>query len=409
MNRALALLLLLSLGCAQEDRSGLQRRPIAPAAQSGWARVKLDGEAQRRWDSLWIGDEGGRAVPFLRERDDMWAPVPLETEPLLMGRDDQGDPTVEFQLKLPQGWQLREREHLQVDLELEGEAPWVAQVRAARRAEQGGFISIEEDTPTFVHDLGHGRRNTSLTLPWDAARYRLNLIPTQGKAPKIVGLHIAACTRPAALGADEEIAAKLIRMPAKKGEPGNRWTVQLPAPERVVSIDLALKPPVAPVDVLVESAPADPQAREAVLPHCLASGILWDLPALGTRSSRLALWPELVDGLVLTLPDEVEPLSVRLFVRREVLLFPAEAGRSYALHYGGAAKRAPGSLEALPSSRAIYTKAPLALSPAESDPQGQPKVISASERSRPWLPWAVGAVMLGLAFAAFKLFKGPEA
>ncbi len=410
MKRLLIPTLILLLGCAQEDRSGLQRRPIAPAAQSGWARVKLDGEAQRRWDSLWIGDETGRAMPFLRERDDMWAPVPLETEPLLMGRDDHGDPTVEFALKLPQGWQLREREHLQVELDLEGEGAWVAQVRAARRDERGGFISFEEDTPTFVHDLGHGLRNTTLTLPWDAARYRLNLIPTQGKAPKIRGLRISACTRPAALGADEEVAAKLLRLPPVAGEHRNRWSIALPAPQRVVALELALRPPVAPVDVTVESATGGAKEPDQdALPHCLASGILWDLPALGTKATRLSLWPELVEGLVLTLPEEVEPLSVRLFVRNEVLLFPAEGGRAYALHYGGGLKRAPGSLEALPSSRAIYTRAPLALGQAEEDPLGVPKLISASTRSKPWLPWAAGLAVALLGFAAFKLLKGPEA
>ncbi|HJU82663.1 MAG TPA: hypothetical protein VJ600_00490 [Holophagaceae bacterium] len=398
-----ALLALLALACAKEDRSGLMRRGIAAPPQSGWARVKLDGEAQRQWDTLWIGDEGGRPIPFLRERDDLWAPVTLETEPPLMGKDDQGDPTVEFALKLPQGWQLREREHLQIDLDLEGEAPWVAQVRAARRAEDGAFINLEEDAPTFVHDLGHGQRVTSLTLPWDAARYRLNLLTTQGKAPKIRGLRITACTRPVALGADEEIAATLERLPPIAGERMNRWSIKLPAPERVIAMDVALKPPVAPVGISVSSG----DKQDAGLPHCLASGILWDLPALGTRSSRLSLWPELAEELVLSLPEAVEPLSVKLFIRREVLLFPAEAGHRYALHYGGGTRRAPGSLEALPSSRAIYTRQPLALSAAEADPEGQPKVVSASERTKPWLPWAASVVVLALAFVAFKLLKGP--
>jgi hypothetical protein len=404
MRRALLPALFLLLGCAQEDRSGLQRRAITPPAQSGWSRVRLDGEAQRHSGSLWIGDEGGRAMPFLRERDDLWAPVPLETEPLIMGKDDQGDPTVEFALKLPQGWQLREREHLLLDLDLEGEAPWVAQVRAARRSDQGAFISVEEDAATFLYDLGQGRRSTALTLPWDAARYRLNLLPTQGKAPKIRGLRLSACTRPAALGADEEIAAKLVRLAPRPGDRRTRWSIALPAPERVISVDIALRPPVAPVEVTVESGTG--KATDGEARPFLASGALWDLPALGTRSTRLALWPELVGGLVLTFPEEVEPLSVRLFVRREVLLFPAEAGHRYALHYGGGERRAPGSLEALPSSRAIYGRAPLALGAEEADPDGVPKVISASQRTRPYLPWAVGLVVALLGFAAFKLLKG---
>jgi hypothetical protein len=101
---------------------------------------------------------------------------------------------------------------------------------------------------------------------------------------------------------------------------------------------------------------------------------------------------------------------VKLLVRHDVLLFPAEAGKAYFLHYGGQVKQAPGNLGALPdSSRAVYQRDPLKLGGSEADPQGLPKKIELPDRTLPWLPWVTGLAVLALGFAAWKLLKAaPE-
>lgn len=394
MKRALLLLPLLLLGCAKEDRTGLERRPLAAPAQSGWARVRLDGRAQLGADSLWISDANGQSVPFLRERDDLWAPAPLETSKLIVGRDEAGHPSADFELKLPEGWQLREREQLRLDLELSGEGPWVCRVDLARKLEGGAFVLLDTGSPLFAYDLGSGRRSAELTVPWDALRYRISLIPTQGAAPKLTGLRVTACTRPGAMKEDALVPLQLVQ------DHGLR--LKLPAAERVVGLDVVLQAPVAPVYATVS---LPPKGEETV---GLGSGLLWNLPALQSRSTRIALEPTVAEELRLELPAGVTALSAQALVRREVLLFPAEAGQAYSLHEGGLVKAAPGSLEALPTSRAAYGREPLALGAAEPDPQGQPHVVSGGERTRPWLPWAVGAAVALLALAALKLLKGGD-
>ena len=71
--------------------------------------------------------------------------------------------------------QVREREQLRLDLDLEGKAPWVARVDVSRRMENGGFLTLEKDSPFFVYVLSNDRHTSQITLPWEAERYRAAL------------------------------------------------------------------------------------------------------------------------------------------------------------------------------------------------------------------------------------------
>jgi len=397
---------LLLLGCAPEDRANLKRQAIAPSPTSGWARVRLDGWAEQNIATLWLAEAAGRPVPFTWEREGLWQPQILETVGMLMGSDAQGRPTAEFALRFPEGWQVREREHLRLDLDLEGEAPWVARVKVSRRMEKGDFVHLDSDPPYHVYDLGHGRRTDQLTLPWDAERYRVTLVATQGKAPKLRGLRITACTWPEALKADETVVPSAVtRLPARKNLPGSAWALTLPASARLVAADLTLAAPAAPVAAQVLALRPGTKAGEERSEH-LGSGIVWNLPALDTKATRVALAPSVEGRLRVDLPEGAALESARVLVRHSVLLFPAEAGKAYVLHGGGQRRLAPGDLGLLPSSRLVYTREPLQLGAPEVDPDGLAIPVDPGQQSRPWLAWVVGFVVLALGFAGFRLLKG---
>jgi hypothetical protein len=405
MNRLAALAgLLLLLGCAPEDRTNLKRQAIQPSPVSGWARVKLDGWAEQNLDSLWLSEPGGRPVPFTWEREGLWEPQILSTVGLLLGSDDQGRPTAEFALKFPEGWQVREREHLRLSLDLAGDAPWVARVEVSRRMEQGDFVRLDTEPPFHVYDLGHGRAIHELTLPWDAERYRVTLAATQGKAPKLRGLRVTACTWPTALKADEVLTPTAItRQPGRKGFTGAAWTLALPGAGRLVAADLTLAPPAAPVAAQVLALRTDGRGEERA--ENRGSGVVWNLPALDSRATRVALAPSVESRLRVELPEGAELAAATVLVRHSVLLFPAEAGKAYTLHGGGARKAAPGDLGLLPSSRLVYTRDPLPLAAPEPDPEGLAAPVDPGRQTRPWLAWVVGAVVLLLGFAGFRLLR----
>ena len=137
-----------------------------------------------------------------------------------------------------------------------------------------------------------------------------------------------------------------------------------------------------------------------------SQGLVWNLPALHSRSTRLAVGPVVTDRLRLDLPEGARLDTVKLLTRREVLLFPAEAGKRYFLHAGGRIKHAPGNLADLPeSSRAVYGRQPLALGPAEPDPQGLPVLVEGAALTRPWLSWLVGLAVAVMAVFAWRLLK----
>ena len=395
MKRA-ALLLLLALACGREDRASLHRRPLSAAPTSGWARLPLDADAQRQLSGAWIGDAMGRSIPFLEAREGLWESRSLPLENLLTGKDEEGRPTAEFSLKLPEGWRVGEREHLRLDLDLDGRAPWVVQVQAERQREGGGFIAYDSGSPLHLYDLAPSGSRRSLDLPWDGERYRLTLLASQGEAPRIRGLQARAETRPEALEAELALEGTLTPEP---GRP-RTWRLTLPESQRVVGLDLLLAPPAAPLRPDVRLSEGQEDSRDS---YC--SDLVWNLPALNTKSSRIALAPVQAKTLTFTLPEGATPLRVRILVRRQTLIFPAEAGQAYALHLGGEAKPAPGSLGALPAIRTLRANAPISLGTSEPDDLGLPRREGADQRARPWMPWIAGLALLVLGGAAWRLFR----
>ncbi len=402
MKATASLLLLLGLACAREDRASLQRRPISPTAASGWARLPLDAPSQRLLKGAWIGDAAGRSIPFLEAREGLWEARSLPLDHLLTGKDVKGHPTVEFSLKLPEGWQVGERESIRLDFDLDGRAPWVAQVKAERQRQDehggGAFIAYDPVSPLHLYDLAPSGSRRSLDLPWDGDRYRLTLLASQGEAPRILNLSVRAETRPEALEAELALDAALTPEPTKP----HTWRLSLPDTERLVGLELALAPPVAPLrpEVHIGDGVNDTE--------WYGGDLVWNLPALNTRSTRIALAPVQAKTLTLTLPEGATPLSARLLVRHQTLLFPAEAGQAYFLHLGGEVKPAPGSLSALPTIRTLAQRAPLTLSTAEPDAQGLPHREGTDQRARPWMPWIAGLALLVLGAVAWRLFRNEE-
>ena len=399
MKSAAALLLLLTLACVREDRASLHRRPISPTAASGWARLPLDAEAQRHLKGAWIGDAAGHSIPFLEARDGLWEARSLPVELLLTGQDAEGRATAAFSLKVPQGWRVGERESLRLDLDLEGKAPWVVQVKAEREREGGGFIAYDPVAPLHLYDLSPSGSRTALDLPWDSHRYRLTLLAAQGEAPRIRSLQVRAQTRPEALEAELALEGTLSVV---SGQP-RTWRLTLPDSERVVGLDLELTPPAAPLRPDIRIGEADDDER-----GWSCNDLVWNLPALNTRSSRIALAPVQARVLTVGLPEGATPQRMRVLVRRQTLLFPAEAGKAYALHLGGEKKPAPGSLGALPNIRTLAASVPLTLGAAEPDDQGLPHREGPDQRARPWMPWVAGLALLVLGFAAWRLMRQVE-
>lgn len=399
MTRVALLLLLLGLACAREDRAALHQRPITPAPTSGWARLPLDAESQRQLQGAWIGDREGRSIPFLVAREGLWEPRTLPLDHLLLGKDRQGRPTAEFSLKLPEGWTVGERESLHLALDLDGQAPWVAQVLAERQREGGDYIAYDPAAALHLYDLSPSGSRRALDLPWDGQRYRLTLLASQGQAPHIRGLSARADTRPEALEAELALDGHLAPDPSRP----RTWRLNLPDTERVVGLDLVLAPPAAPLR---------PEIRIGEGPEAdrlwFCGDLVWNLPALHTLSSRMALAPVQARTLAISLPEGATPQSLRILVRRQTLLFPAEAGKAYALHLGGQAKVAPGSLGALPSIRTLAANTPLSLGPREPDHQGIPTVEGPDQRARPWMPWVAGLGLVVLGYAAWRLMQGGD-
>jgi hypothetical protein len=400
-----ALPILFILACApgtREDREALRRKPIERTAAGGWARLPLDREAQKAFPEIWLGDDQGASVPYLVERDGLWQPRRLELERLALGTDPKGRPTAEFSLKYPEGWQVREREQLRLQLELAGAAPWVCRVDVERRLEGSQPITFQREQPLHLFDLGEAGRNLSFSVPWDSKIYRITLNAVQGAAPRIKGLTVTATTEPSARSEDEAILPRVEAMNAQE------WKLSLEAPDRIIGAEVRLKAPVAPLAAEF-TVPAVGKSAGSVEPGerpVGSAGLLWNLPALGTVATRVSLEPVTTDRLVLRLPEGARPESVKLLVRRDALLFPAEGGKAYCLHMGGAVKAAPGNLAILPdSSRALYQRQPLKLASAEADPQGVAKKLELPDRALPWLPWVTGLAVIVLGFVAWRLLK----
>lgn len=402
--RRLLLPFCLLLACGpKEDTTELLRKPVSPSTQSGWARLRLDSEAQRAFPNVWLGDASGTSIPFVTEKDGLWSSVQLETDKVLLGRTPKGEASVEFSLRLPAGWDLREREQLQIDLDLDGPVPYVSRVEVERKLPEGKFLRLEQASPSHVYALARSGQRTDFLIPWDAKEYRLKLVSTQGGSPSIRGLKVTALTRPEALSELETIAPNQSQRNEKEGF--ETWSYAFAASERFVAADVRLKAPVAPIPIELR-VPTDSKEVEQSTGSLYPQGLVWNLPALNTRSTRITFGPTQTQRLELALPKGVQLESATFLARREVLIFPAEAGKAYFLHLGGVLKPAPGNLDLLPaSSRALFGQQALTLGASEADPQGIPKRLGRSERTRPLLPWFAGIAVVVMGLAAWKLLK----
>lgn len=394
---------LLCLAALALSAQSPTRRALAPAATNGWARVVVEDDGAT---GVWIGDAAGRSVPFLWEADAKWSTLPLTVVHPIWGKDAKGHPTGAFSLKAPEGFSRGDREQVKLEFSLQASAsPWMVAVKVERRGDGGTFIALD-DTPRFLYDLGPDRRATSLTIPWDADDYRITLIPAQGTTPKLMGVAASACTLASELEADERMA--LVFQPAVKGDGFKNFDhADLGATRHLIGLEVVLRPPTAPVSISALS--LSPDRNGAIFePVGLGSAELWNLPALGTRATRIAV-DRATQVVHLDLPLGVQLESATALIRHRRLFFPAEAGTAYFLHENGLQNKAPGSLAELPaSSRAFYAKAPLALGAAEPDPQAVLPTPDAAAKVRRWLPWSAGLLVVLLGFWGLRLFKGPQ-
>ena len=83
---------------------------------------------------------------------------------------------------------------------------------------------------------------------------------------------------------------------------GGRARLTLPAEDRIVGLDLVLVPPAAPLRPALRFGEAGETDREG-----FCSDLVWNLPALGTKASRIALAPVQARTLTFTLPEAPHP------------------------------------------------------------------------------------------------------
>ena len=390
---ALLALALLTACAPKVEDAALQRRRLTPAAQSGWVRLPLDGVAQRAKASLWLGNGEGQPVAFLWAEDGLWRPRTLTLDRVLLGKDSQGRPSAEFTLPLPERLRGAAPEQLTLQFQWRSGPPWVAAAEVWRRREGGSMLALDLEPKPVLYDFGGSGSRSSLTIPWDAQSYRVLLTPVSGPAPALQGVTAQACVRWLETEGGETLTPRKEALP---GTPGQRWRLSLAAPERVVGLEVLLEPPAAPLAPVLK-------VDGATL---AVQGLVWNLPALGSEATRIALTPVSAAAMELELPAGARLRDAKVLVRNQVLLFPAERGGAYFLHSGGRVKGAAGTLTMLPDTgREVFGQAPLALGAAEPDPQGLPALEAPGTRTRSWLPWVAGLVMVLLGGVAYRLFK----
>lgn len=398
---ATVLLAALAVGCGpRDDRAALVRRPLAPRSESGWTRLPLDAETLRLGGEPWISDEAGQPVPSLRERPGLWGPRQLDIEKLHLGLDPEGRPSAEFALRVPPGWSVRDREHLRIELDLQGRSPWVCRVDLSRKLEGTALLGLPQASPIVLQDLGRKDNGASFLVPWDAREYRVVLHALSGTAPSIRNAKVSAVTDPSAMAPDRAVAPAELQCEVPAPAP-ERWRLRLESPERVVGLEVALKAPSPPLKPVVQLPGSEPDAPPGTL---RSQDLVWNLPQKGGRGTRVGFEPVTTDRLVLALPTGARLDTVRVLVRADELLFPVQAGRRYWLHLGGQA-RSGGEAGPLPPSRLIYAKDPARLGPAEPDPAGVPKVRPSQRKV--WLRRAalVGAALLAMLAVALLLHR----
>lgn len=397
MRPALALPSILLFAAASAlSAQALQRRPLTPPARSGWAAFTLDGEATRQRPTLWISDAEGRPMPFLEVQAGSRTAPPEAPRDLRLGRDAEGRPTAAFTVPAgPEGPVL----HLEVEAQ---DRPWIARLLLERQGPGGAWVTWDPRPRPHVWDLGSGSEETRVALPAEPGPWRLTLRPVIGRAPRLTGLAFEARRTTWSLRTEARLPVAL------RAEGRGRWALDLPAGEDLRRLEVQLRAPAAPVnaELLAPRPPVDGKAQE---PRPLpAHGALWALPALDSEGTTLTLDAAHDGPLILQLPEGAEPTSVQAVCARATLAFPAEAGKAYYLHQGGAPSLAPGSLAALASGFDPDRAETLRLGRSESDPHGRlPEALAPTfwERQAKAWPWVIGLLAGALALLGLRLIK----
>lgn len=405
---------LLAVAPCEAEAGELYRRKLSAPGSSGWFRVQLDADAQSESDDMWLGDEEGRPVPFLRERELGRGTTALTVRDLLTGRDEAGRVTAEFTVtgaagetvvaepeQRPLGHGalgLREvRGEMTLALQVEAAQPWVAEVEIARRLPSGEWSTREERVQ--LYDFGGEFRRTEFAVPREAAEWRLRLRGIQGELRSVRGVSARLERFMAARAA--------VRVPMAVTERKTGWTLTLERARRVTGIGLRLKGVVAPVQAEVLALDDDSPRGEERLRH-VGSAQVWRMPGLNSSEGAVRFGaPAMSQRFRVRLPAGVELDSAEASVEEESLWFVAEAGHDYYLHFGGERRHAVGSLAALPARVGEPMPPVLSVGPRESDPFGRPVVEGFSVKLRRWLPWIVGALVAGLAWVALRLLRAP--
>lgn len=397
MNRRFILLAAV-LALAPRLGAAPERRPVEVAG-TGWVRLTLDETAQAAADTAWLGDAAGRPLPFVRESTRAPETRPVRVDAIVSGRDAANQSTVEFTLAAEPGaasaaWQ--------VDLATAGETGWAARVEVDRRQGDGSWLRLDDGIDRHVYDFGGDGRRLRVSLPRDADRYRLTLVPAAGMPPTLTGVSARRI-----LAARETLRPVAVDVRPVDGRPGE-WLLPVSRRLRVRAIEIDVTDRFAPVSVQVSTnVPPRDGGPPYPRPIALRDGVIWNLPALATTQTRVAFVDgELVDHLVLHLPTGLHVDRVRWHVAEETWLFPAETGQRVYLHTGGVRRTAPGDLARL-ELPAIDASLPVAtLGPAEPDPHADAESRWAFLEKA--LPWLIAATVALVAWIALRLLRKPE-
>lgn len=369
----------------------LYRRPLSAVVADGWHRFQLDAEAQANIDGAWLGDDDGRPVPFMRQRELMPRRDALAVSQLITGRADGDGLSVEFRVDVAKP----DRDEMEVTLVVEGTAPWIARVEIARRRDGSEWIGLE--SPVHIYEFNSAERQLAFTVPRDAPEWRLRVNPLQGELRRVtqVTAHVA---RAGGAAAERDVSAEVSRV-------GRGWQIEAPDLLRVVAVDLIFDGTVAPVRAAVAVEEETKVGREPGR-RVVGRGSVWRMPGLNSSETTVRLEaPVIARRLALELPAGVELRGARLRVQEEQVWFVAEAGKRYALHFGGEQRLTAGNLRDLPAE--VWRSAPpvLTLGSRESDPHGQPRGREWSAELRRWLPWSIAVIVALMAVVAWRLMR----
>lgn len=386
---------------AADARAAAERRPVEIPA-TGWVRLTLDPAAQALAETAWLGDPGGRAVPFIRESERTQEIRPVAVTEWVAGRDAENRSTVEFSLTPEPALTAGD---CIVELTTATSSPgWAARVEVTRRQGDGAWLRLQDGNERHVYDFGGDGRRLRLSVPRDGQRYRLTLHPVAGNAPAITAVSARRLIeRKEVL---REVPVEVSAVMARTGA----WQLRAPGRLRVTGIVLDLRDRLAPVSVYVTT-PLPP--REGFPPSERTLGLsdqwIWNLPALETRQLRLTLSSaELVDTLTLQLPDGIRLVGARWLVAEESWLFPAETGQRLFLYTGGASRTAPGDISrlTLPAIDAPLPAATLGAAQPSSHGSGPNPLLQRVESA---LPWIIAAAVALVAWIGLRLLKRPRA